>query len=129
MTPAIPRSFLTAGLAFTIIALAAAAMVRVDNTESEGRSRIGGCPLRCLRLLDHLGTVASPQTGQSDGSRRGARGKLLPSPILPIQFKTPKDLGAGKLLVASRGLGDPNFAQTVILLVHCDEKGRGWIGS
>ena len=28
------------------------------------------------------------------------------------------DLAIGKLLVASRDLGDPNFAQTVILLVH-----------
>ncbi len=43
--------------------------------------------------------------------------------ILPIQFKNPKDLGVGKLLVASRGLGDPHFAGTVILLVHDDENG------
>jgi putative transcriptional regulator len=43
--------------------------------------------------------------------------------LLPVQFKDPKDLGVGKLLVASRGLGDPHFARTVILLVHDDEKG------
>jgi putative transcriptional regulator len=42
---------------------------------------------------------------------------------LPIQSKSPKDLGVGKVLVASRGLGDPNFAGTVILLVHYDEDG------
>lgn len=29
-------------------------------------------------------------------------------------------MGVGKLLVASRGLGDPSFAETVILLVHYD---------
>ena len=43
--------------------------------------------------------------------------------FLPIQFKNPKDLGIGKLLVASRGIGDPHFAGTVILLVHYDENG------
>jgi putative AlgH/UPF0301 family transcriptional regulator len=39
------------------------------------------------------------------------------------QSNDAKDLGAGKLLVASRDLADPNFAKTVILLVHCDDQG------
>ena len=43
--------------------------------------------------------------------------------FLSIQFKNPQDLGVGKLLVASRGLGDPDFARTVVLLVHYDENG------
>ena len=43
--------------------------------------------------------------------------------FLPVQSKNPEDLGAGKLLVASRALADPNFAETVILLVHCDADG------
>jgi|SRR5215831_84804 len=43
--------------------------------------------------------------------------------FLPVQSRNPKDLGPGKLLVASRELGDPNFAQTVILLVHYDNDG------
>lgn len=48
----------------------------------------------------------------------------MPSTIfLPIQSRDPKALGPGKLLVASRELGDPNFAQTVILLVHYDTDG------
>jgi putative AlgH/UPF0301 family transcriptional regulator len=46
-----------------------------------------------------------------------------PALLLPVQFKDPKNLGVGKLLVASRGLDDPNFAQTVVLLVRYDEKG------
>ena len=37
------------------------------------------------------------------------------------------DLKAGKFLVASRELGDPNFAQTVILLVHYSED-QGSVG-
>ncbi len=41
--------------------------------------------------------------------------------FLPVQSKSPEDLGAGKLLVASRGLADPNFAGTVVLLVRCDK--------
>lgn len=49
--------------------------------------------------------------------------ELLPASLIPIQFKDPEDLGTGRLLVASRSLGDPNFAQTVVLLVHYDEKG------
>lgn len=48
----------------------------------------------------------------------------FPSPMfLPVQSKNPKDLAAGKLLVASRDLADPDFAETVVLLVHYDTQG------
>ena len=40
-----------------------------------------------------------------------------------VQSKDPNGLGAGKLLVASRNMGDPNFARTVILLVRYDAEG------
>jgi putative AlgH/UPF0301 family transcriptional regulator len=50
-------------------------------------------------------------------------GAFLPRVFLPVQFKNAKGLGLGKLLVASRGLADPLFARTVILLVRYDEKG------
>jgi putative AlgH/UPF0301 family transcriptional regulator len=43
--------------------------------------------------------------------------------FLPVQSKNAKDLRAGKLLVASRNLADPNFAETVVLLVHYDADG------
>jgi putative transcriptional regulator len=39
------------------------------------------------------------------------------------QSVQPGDLAAGKLLVASKDLPDPNFARTVILLVQYDEDG------
>jgi putative transcriptional regulator len=42
--------------------------------------------------------------------------------VIPIQSKNADDLGAGKLLVASRDMGDPSFAKTVILLVHYDDQ-------
>jgi putative AlgH/UPF0301 family transcriptional regulator len=51
------------------------------------------------------------------------RSELPPPSFVPTQFKNPKDLSVGKLLVSSRSLGDPNFAETVVLLVHYDEKG------
>ena len=43
--------------------------------------------------------------------------------LLPVQSQNPNDLGAGKVLVASRTLRDPNFAQTVILLVRSNADG------
>jgi putative AlgH/UPF0301 family transcriptional regulator len=52
-----------------------------------------------------------------------AESDMLPSLFLPVQSKNAKALGAGKLLVASRDLADPHFAETVILLVHYDAQG------
>ena len=42
-------------------------------------------------------------------------------------FAQTDDLAVGKFLVASRDLGDPNFAKTVILLVHYTED-QGAVG-
>jgi putative AlgH/UPF0301 family transcriptional regulator len=44
-------------------------------------------------------------------------------PLAQAQSTQPAELGAGKLLVASRELPDPNFAKTVILLVQYDADG------
>jgi putative AlgH/UPF0301 family transcriptional regulator len=49
--------------------------------------------------------------------------QALPADFPPVQFNNSKSLGAGKVLVASRNLGDPNFAKTVILLVRYDAQG------
>jgi putative transcriptional regulator len=46
-----------------------------------------------------------------------------PAGFLPVQSKNAKSLAAGKVLVASRNLGDPHFAKTVILLVRYDSQG------
>jgi putative AlgH/UPF0301 family transcriptional regulator len=61
--------------------------------------------------------LRSPQELSFHGPRE-ARGAWL----IPVQSKSAKDLGLGKLLVASRDLGDQNFAETAVLLVHYDEK-------
>jgi len=55
----------------------------------------------------------------SAGSFRAKNGMDL----RPVQFKNAKNLGAGKVLVASRNLGDPQFVETVILLVRYDAEG------
>lgn len=52
-----------------------------------------------------------------------ARDQKARGDFLPVQFKNAKSLGAGKVLVASRNLGDPHFVKTVILLVQYDAKG------
>jgi putative transcriptional regulator len=44
-----------------------------------------------------------------------------------LGFAQTDDLAVGRFLVASRDLGDPNFAKTVILLVHYSE-GQGAVG-
>jgi putative AlgH/UPF0301 family transcriptional regulator len=46
----------------------------------------------------------------------------LLGPALIAQSKNAKDLGPAAVLVASRDLADPNFAKTVILLVHYDQE-------
>ena len=51
------------------------------------------------------------------------KSEMLPADFFPVQSKNAKSLGAGKLLVASRNLGDPRFAKTVILLARYDAQG------
>ncbi len=51
------------------------------------------------------------------------KSETLPADFLPVQSKNAQSLGAGKLLVASRNLGDPHFAKTVILLARYDAQG------
>ncbi len=46
-----------------------------------------------------------------------------PAVLLPVQSKSTKTLGLGKILVASRDIGDPRFMESVILLVRYDDQG------
>jgi putative AlgH/UPF0301 family transcriptional regulator len=93
------KRFLFAML-FTIVALAAARNVRIYNAEVDVPKAWSRAPVPAAAALP-----------------------WFDSQFLPIQFNRPQDLGVGKLLVASRSLGDPDFARTVVLLVHYDEKG------
>jgi putative transcriptional regulator len=48
---------------------------------------------------------------------------LLAATLLTAQSRRTEDLRPGVFLVAERGLGDPGFARTVILLVQFDKSG------
>ncbi len=61
--------------------------------------------------------------GSSLADNFRANGEMPPADFLPAQSKSVRSLGAGKLLVASRSLGGPDFAKTVILLVRYDTEG------
>ncbi|MGA7892893.1 MAG: hypothetical protein WCA49_06700, partial [Candidatus Sulfotelmatobacter sp.] len=70
--------------------------------------------------------VQEANVGRNDPSFAASfhlKSEMLPADFFPVQSKNAKSLGAGKLLVASRNLGDPHFAQTVILLARYDAQG------
>ena len=118
------RKGLLFAMLFAIVALAEPGRVNVYKAEFDVPK-----PITLLRAPAPV-TAALPWYGNWPANKPSRwlkafrrKGELLPASFLPIQFKNPKDLGIGKLLVASRGLGDPHFAGTVILLVHYDENG------
>jgi putative AlgH/UPF0301 family transcriptional regulator len=109
---------------FTILVFAAAGKDTVYGAEFDGPQ-----PNTWLRAPVPAASALPSYDGQP-ASNPGrwlkaspTKNGLLPPLFLPIQFKDPKNLGVGKLLVASRGMGDPHFAETVILLVRYDDKG------
>jgi len=113
-------------LATTPVLAALGSWSTTHNREFAGRtlnSRLhdpAPAPDRSLEYMDQ----AANKLGQSHGVKAfGAKSEIPPTVFLPAQSKNAKDLGAGKLLVASRDLADPNFAETVVLLVHYDAEG------
>ena len=66
------------------------------------------------------GKTSDIEIRPADARTAHSRNIEMRAVVRPVQSKNPSGLGAGKLLVASRELGDPNFAKTVILLVHYD---------
>jgi putative AlgH/UPF0301 family transcriptional regulator len=77
---------------------------------------------RHIQELDTLETDIW-QSRRDPAAELNPRNETLPADFLPVQSKNAKNLGVGKLLVASRSLGDPLFAKTVILLVRYDDQG------
>jgi hypothetical protein len=65
--------------------------------------------------LGHSGQPTKKLWGSHRAKPLRAEIETLPTCLLPVQSKNAKDLAAGKLLVASRDLADPNFAETVVL--------------
>jgi putative transcriptional regulator len=110
----------------TIVALAAAGRLNAQAREFDlpaPNSRPHNPALTANGSLWYAGQPAN-RPGRSHWLEAfRAKSELPPTVFLPVQSKNAKDLGAGKLLVASRDLGDPNFAETVVLLVHYDAEG------
>ena len=77
----------------------------------DGRAHLRVKPSRVLRIAAVVALVAS--------AALASRWRLV-----PVQTDAPpKHLAAGKILVARHSLEDPNFAETVIVLVQYDEEG------
>lgn len=74
-------------------------------------------------LVAHAPQVANNLDAANRVEASYAKSQLSPAIPLSVQSKNPELLGVGKILVAGRNLGDPNFAQTVILLVQYDADG------
>jgi len=79
------------------------------------------------RAANGLPRYGSQPVNQPDRSHSAeavpTKGEMPPAVSVPIQFKDPRSLGVGKLLVASPSLADPNFAKTVVLLIRRDDEG------
>jgi putative AlgH/UPF0301 family transcriptional regulator len=78
--------------------------------------------LAAMAALALLAWFSNPNSRRSHPLNASLAQTDVPA-FLPVQSKNTKDLAAGKLLVASRNLGDPNFMETVVLLVHYDDEG------
>ena len=118
------RKRLLFAIVFTIAALATTARFSVYKAESDSpkaNTWLRASMPAAAEMLWHGSQPANEPWRSRTAFRR--KGELPPSLFVPIQFKNPKELAVGKLLVASRGLGDPHFAETVVLLVHYDESG------
>jgi putative transcriptional regulator len=74
--------------------------------------------LACLVLV----LPVAPATLEPAGTRN-TPGGTSQAALLAVQRSRIDSLAKGKLLVASNGLRDPNFAETVILLVEYNEQG------
>jgi len=77
---------------------------------------------RYIRKSDVLETKTWPHASTLS-TDFAAESQAPPADFLPVQSRNSKSLAAGKVLVASRNLGDPHFAKTVILLVRYDAQG------
>src|ERR1700739_2992048 len=105
----------------TIVALAAAGRLNREVKEFDvpaPNSRAHSSAPAPDRPLWHRGQPTN-QLGRSHGVKSfPVKSERRPPVFVPVQAKNEKSLGTGKVLVGSRELADPNFAETVVLLVH-----------
>ncbi|MBI3303386.1 MAG: YqgE/AlgH family protein, partial [Deltaproteobacteria bacterium] len=78
-----------------------------------------------LLILLALSSGLPPLVGVAFSGQHAVLPTVPFSAISPIQnpFRSESELAKGKFLVAGRRLGDPNFAETVVLLIGYDQDG------
>jgi putative AlgH/UPF0301 family transcriptional regulator len=107
----------------TIAALVAVRTLTVPTSHfavAVSNSSLQALSLARVELLSHVEAAkkAAPLHPES-----GTKSEMTPAGSVPVQSRKTQDLGVGKLLVASRDLGDPIFAKAVVLLVRYDSDG------
>jgi len=118
-----PRKLCFLAMLGTILVFAALGRLSVQSRELDLPTPHARSHDPAVAADRSLALGANP-LGRSHGVKAWrAPSEPLRAVFLPVQSQNAKDLGAAKLLVASRDLGDPNFAETVVLLVHYDAEG------
>ena len=121
-----PRKLCFLAMLGTIFVFSAVARLGVQSRETDSpalNSRSHDPALAPGGSLRYTAEVAN-QDGRLEWVKIfRAKNEIPQAVFLPVQSKNPKDLGAAKLLVASRDLADPNFAETVVLLIRYDAEG------
>ena len=112
---------------FTILVVVVALAVRWGGVQAK-EIDVGipnSRPQSTVASLDASPWYTGRQSSQPVRAKRVFDAKMdnASSVFLPVQSRNSDDIAAGKLLVASRALGDPSFAETVILVVRCDADG------
>jgi putative transcriptional regulator len=109
----------------TIVTFAAAGRLN-PYTKKVEVAKQGTPPLGRTLAAETLSSYGKP-ANQPDRSHWAnavlTKSEVMPAIFVPVQSNDAKDLGPGKLLVASRDMPDRNFAKTVILLVRYDDQG------
>lgn len=115
------RKCLLFAMLCTTVALAASGIARVYRANFD-RTRPNTWLSASMPVTAARGWCDSRRANQPSrwGESFSGKSGTAPALLVPAQFKNPDTLGVGKLLVARRGLGDPDFAETVVLLVHYD---------
>jgi len=80
-------------------------------------------PPQLRTRLHGSGLVADGSIWHGSDQALRTKSEMRSTGFLAAQFNSAKGLAAGKLLVASRDLADPNFVETVVLLVRYDAQG------
>jgi putative AlgH/UPF0301 family transcriptional regulator len=121
-----PRKLCSLAILGTIFVFAAVGRLGVQNRETAlptPNSRSQDAALAPESSLRYNVQVANKAGRLQWVKAFRAKAEIPRAVFLPVQSKNPKDLGAAKLLVASRDLTDPNFAETVVLLIRYDADG------